>query len=170
MNRSQPSRRHSARTLRVPLFAVAFLAAACCGQSAWCNPELEAAIEKAEESLYEGRFNTALEQYRNLLKTLSSLKTPTQDKLALMPEIDLALRRAAALSRQLGRSADVAPLFSALSRQLAELSPTISALASYQAGWAADRQPTRTTIGVHSDCWATGESWAPSITKEEPAS
>ena len=54
-----------------------------------------------------------------------------------MPEIDLALRRAAALSRQLGRSADVAPLFSVLSRQFAELSPTISALASYEAGWAA---------------------------------
>ena len=124
-------------TLRAPLFAVAFLAAACCCQSAWCNPELEAAIEKAEESLCEGRFNTALEQYRNLLKTLSSLKTPAQDKLALMPEIDLALRRTAALSRQLGRSADVAPLFSTLARQLAELSPTISALASYQAGWAA---------------------------------
>ena len=137
MNRPRPSRKHPPRTLRAPLFAVALLAAACCCQNAWCNPELEAAIEKAEESLCEGRFNTALEQYRNLLKALSSSKTPAQDKLALMPEIDLALRRTAALSRQLGRSADVAPLFSALARQLAELSPTISALASYQAGWAA---------------------------------
>jgi tetratricopeptide (TPR) repeat protein len=137
MNRSQLTREHSTMKLPGPLFAVALLAAACCCPNAWCNPTLEAAIEKAEESLYGGRFNAALEQYRNLLNTLLSAKTPEKDQLALMPEVDLALRRTAILGRQLGRSADVAPLFSTWARQLSELSPTVSALAAYQAGWAA---------------------------------
>ncbi|MEE3180362.1 MAG: hypothetical protein VX288_00505, partial [Planctomycetota bacterium] len=117
------------------LFAAALLFTACCGPTGQCAESIEASIAAAEKSLFEGRFNTALEQYRNLLNSILSEKTPLQEKQKWLPEVDLALRRMVNLNQRLERSAEIAPLLAAWSRKLSELEPIVSALATYGAAW-----------------------------------
>ena len=116
-------------------FAAALLFTACCGPTGQCAESIEASIAAAEKSLFEGRFNTALEQYRNLLNSILSEKTPLKEKQKWLPEVDLALRRMVNLNQRLERSAEIAPLLAAWSRKLRELEPIVSALATYGAGW-----------------------------------
>ena len=116
--------------------AILLLSSVCCGQTGRSAETIEASIAAAEKSVYEGRFHTALEQYRNLLNSILSPDTPLEEKEKWTPEIDLALRRVIDLDQKLARSADVAPLLAVWSRQLAGVEPVASALAAYGAGWA----------------------------------
>ena len=118
-------------------FAATLLLAACCGPAGQCAESVEASIAAAEKSLFEGRFNTALEQYRNLLNSILAEKTPLKEKEKWMPEVDLALRRIVNLNQRLERSAEIGPLLAAWSRKLSEIEPVVSALASFGAGWLA---------------------------------
>ncbi len=116
-------------------FAATLLFIACSGSAGHCAESIEASIAAAEKSTFEGRFNTALEQYRNLLNSILSEKASLKEKEKWMPEVDLALRRVVNLNRRLERSAEIAPLLANWSKKLLEVEPVVSALASYVAGW-----------------------------------